>query len=393
MATAGLGSITATPNIAGNRRFKSYLSQSMATTGRTPSPATLDQIIQSELDAMGRRVQEQQRFGLDLARTEEAKRQFDISQNNALDTAKAGRESSLISTGLGAGTTLMGFNALRGKPLLGDTISGGIDKLFGLGKATTPGVVNTGAGMGKGLVRGGVTPFVADPSLAATASGIGAEMVPAAGSFSLPAVNPATGAMEATAAAPLTSGGVAIPPVIQAGETTLGSAAIPAATGTSVAAPAALSGFEGMAPAAIDEAVLTGGAEAGGEAAAGLGLGSWASGAIPVVGGIAAAKIAGDYIFDNYFSKEGHTVDQLASGWDKQKLSDVIGSMKKTAAGASPSSEDVAYYNSSDWYNGLAQGYEKVYKSRYGNDWQGETAAEKDKTLGQEPANTISGWF
>src|SRR3990172_1629442 len=119
------------PNITGNRRFRSYINQTMATTGRTPDPESLDQMVQSEIENMRKGLEESRRFT-------ENQRQFDIDQQNTSDTAAANRRAGLIGAGAQLGTTAMTINALRGKPLMGDALTGlvksaktGLAKVFG----------------------------------------------------------------------------------------------------------------------------------------------------------------------------------------------------------------------------------------------------------------------
>ncbi len=293
MATAGLGTITATPNIAGNRRFRSYLNQSQATTGRTPSPATLDQIIQSELDAMGRRVQEQQRFGLEQSKFEELKREFDIDQINKMDTADKLRKNSLASETINAGLYGAGIRALtmeKGTPFFGGLFGGTSPAGAGAG------VTNTAAGMGKGLVSGGAAPFTANPALASTATEIGG----------------------------------AAPVLTQAGETGLATAAIPAAAETSLASSTALPGAVGGAEAStvgtLLDPTLVGGAEAVELPAAGVGLSSLAG---PAAAGFAAPGLT-NLIGKNIggFSNPTETIGKnLSLGLIKnEKSADMFGS-------------------------------------------------------------------
>ena len=121
MADTGLGYGIGSPNITGNRRFRSFLNQSQATSGRTPSAANLDQIIQSELETMNRSLAERKRL-------QETQRQFNIGQQNAMDTAAANRKYGLV----GAGTQLLG-TALMSK---------GLGLWGGKGNAVSPSTTN-----------------------------------------------------------------------------------------------------------------------------------------------------------------------------------------------------------------------------------------------------------
>ena len=97
------------PDLTGNRRFQTYLNQFGATTGRVPSSAILDSIIQGELDAAERRRQANRAFT-------ERTREFDVSQQNAAEQAAAAREAGLVGAGTQlAGTGLM-LRALTKKP-------------------------------------------------------------------------------------------------------------------------------------------------------------------------------------------------------------------------------------------------------------------------------------
>jgi len=108
----GVGESIATPNLMGNRRFRSYLTQSRATTGKPVSQEVLDEIMQISLDAQARQQQERSRLV-------ENRRQFNVSQANAAETASANRKAGMIGIGSQALTTAATLHALTlAKPVI-----------------------------------------------------------------------------------------------------------------------------------------------------------------------------------------------------------------------------------------------------------------------------------
>jgi len=165
--------------VIGNKRFQAFMNQTGATTGRIPSSAILDSIIQSELDAAERRRQANRSFT-------ESSRQFDIGQQNALDTAEANRKAGLVGTGMQAGATGLTLAALT--------------KSWPFNQATTP-----TPGVGSSVTGLNATPYAPPPG----------SLIPAAEAFTVPpALNaPVTGMQTlGTEIRPAYPGGAPLPP-------------------------------------------------------------------------------------------------------------------------------------------------------------------------------------
>jgi hypothetical protein len=168
------------PNLTGSRRFQTYMNQYGATSGRVPSAAMLDQIIQSELDAASNNMYREKSF-------QEGQRQFNVSQQNAQDTAAANQKAGIVGTGMQALTSAALLRAMTMKP--GAKFFGGSSvptatKLITTGASTTPNLI-------------GPTTAITDATLT-TGAELGASQVPTiAGETTL-------GAIDATGAAAIT---------------------------------------------------------------------------------------------------------------------------------------------------------------------------------------------
>ena len=169
---------SASPQIAGGRKFQTYLNQWGATSGRVPSATMLDQIIQGELDASSRRMAESRRLA-------EKQRQFDISQKNAADTAGANRSAGLVGTttnALTTGATLRALTKLPGEPF---NPWGAAHETWSAtqGPAAAEGILN---GTIPSTFPSTVAPTVAGPTVLASTQApatTGLAMAPATGNF------------------------------------------------------------------------------------------------------------------------------------------------------------------------------------------------------------------
>ena len=159
-----MADIYSSPNVSGSRRFQTYMNQYGATSGRIPSASMLDSIIQAELEVSSRRMEENRRFA-------ENQRQFDISQENAEETAAANRKAGLIGTGMQAATTgavLRGLTMKPGDPYFGETLS----NLTGKGYNYAKNLIYPGADLG---ITGGSLGIAGETSLGTlTAADVGA---------------------------------------------------------------------------------------------------------------------------------------------------------------------------------------------------------------------------
>ncbi len=173
------------PNITGSRRFRTYLNQYTATSGRRPSAALLDQIIQGELDAASNRSLQSRQLRMQ-------QEQFDINQRNAMDTASANRKAGLISTGAQTLTTGATLAALTHGKLWGTKTPAS-----GIGSST----LNAGSGIEGASVSTGA------PTLESIEAG-GSLALPEATAAAPEVVAPASSAGSlTTAAAPTVAGG------------------------------------------------------------------------------------------------------------------------------------------------------------------------------------------
>ena len=227
------------PNISGSRRFQTYMNQYGATSGRVPSASMLDDIIQAELDASSRRMEESRRLT-------ESQRQFDIGQQNMAETAAANRRAGLIGTGMNVAGTAGVLRALTmkpGDPYFGETLS----SLAGKGVEK----VGEGYNYAKNLISPSVTPGagVTGPTIGSLGAG-----------------------------ATLTGADLGIPPVIS-GATSLSS--VGGAGGETLT----------MAPSTLYPGA-TGAAAAGTEAGIGSTIGGYAAAAAPYVLGYGIARAA-----------------------------------------------------------------------------------------------------
>src|SRR3989337_143492 len=169
---------SASPQIAGGRKFQTYLNQWGATSGRVPSATMLNQIIQGELDASSRRMAESRRLA-------EKQRQFDISQKNAADTAGANRSAGLVGTttnALTTGATLRALTKLPGEPF---KPRGAAHETWSAtqGPAAAEGILN---GTIPSTLPSTVAPTVAGPTVLASTQApatTGLAMAPATGNF------------------------------------------------------------------------------------------------------------------------------------------------------------------------------------------------------------------
>lgn len=111
--------IYSSPTISGNRKFRNYLNQYGATSGHVPSATMLDEIIQGELSQSYQNIARNRAFG-------ESQRQFNVGQENAIDTADANRRAGMFNTGTQALTTGLTLAALTKPKDVGllDYISG-----------------------------------------------------------------------------------------------------------------------------------------------------------------------------------------------------------------------------------------------------------------------------
>lgn len=101
------------PNYNRNNRLGTYLNQYGATSGRVPSARILDDIIQGELDAASNNMYRNKALQLQKEAAAENARQFNVGQENAVDTAEANRNAGLINTGVQTLGTYGLYKALK----------------------------------------------------------------------------------------------------------------------------------------------------------------------------------------------------------------------------------------------------------------------------------------
>jgi hypothetical protein len=297
------------PSLSGNRRIMDAFSQGGA-TGRIPSRRYLDQLIQSELDAA------ENNASRNRMQTEQI-RQFDIGQQNAMETADANRKASQTSAMTNLATTAGALYLMSPKSATG---------ALGYNAGVTQAALNPiGA---KGL------PVYSTPAPAMPSGGF----IPGTATSQSSVVTSVPSAVGTPASASAVAGetapalmGEAAPAVNVAGDTTLLSAA-PAA-GVNTAGVTTATGATTGAPALMGEAAPA--AVAGGEA------GSTASFAAPYAWPALAGFLApglvnslGDKVFG-----QSESVRQLGKnlsfGMAGQKESNMIGStVTGAAAGA-----------------------------------------------------------
>ena len=93
------------PNYTRSGRLGTYLNQYGATSGRVPSARVLDDIIQGELDAAYNNMYRNKQLQLQQQQFTEGQRQFDVGQQNAMETAAGARRTDIVTSAIqGLGT-------------------------------------------------------------------------------------------------------------------------------------------------------------------------------------------------------------------------------------------------------------------------------------------------
>lgn len=337
----------ASPSMTGTRRIMDAFAQGSA-TGRIPSRRYLDQLIQAELDSAANNSIRQRAAA-------EQVRQFDVGQQNAIDTANANRSAGLTSS------------------LTNLAATAGVTYLM---SPSTP------APMGaNGLPMQSLQPTTAIPATSATnINPIGPSGNPI---YSQPAPamegwNPMTNTGAPSGPAPVgevvnpsatgLSTGMEPAPVTVAGDTTL--AAAPVATGGSAVGPLVGGGAAGDVTAAqAAEAMYA--SEVGGVGAAaetGATAGGVAS-TVGVAGGYAAAAV-------------------MAAHYGMPVLGKWLGAQSKEDYKKDPSSnfmDKAANITAYEWARPVEAGLEAL----------GVPVPDEDSALGRalNPGPTILSWF
>jgi hypothetical protein len=201
------------PNLYSSVPGQVALNQWGATSGRKQPRYYLDSIIQGELDAAERRRSTR---ALELER----QRQFDISQQNAIDTAASQRKAGLVGSIGQLGTTAATLRAITMKGPVYDAT----------GKLITP---------GEGFWDPITKMWKSSPSSTTSATGLPATTAPTEGSIVAPALGGTAAGYTAAEAALLPENAAASGVLADMGANTASNAAIAGDTMLSTSVPSA----------------------------------------------------------------------------------------------------------------------------------------------------------